>query len=54
VSGAVVTTVNAAPMSQGFHFHLRAVLLAADWGTVAWFVTGVAFLESFRRFYGLT
>lgn len=54
VSGAVVTTVNAAPMSQGFHFRFPAVLLAAGCGAVAWFVTGVDFPESSRRFARLT
>jgi len=54
VSGAVVTAVNGAPNLQGFHFRLSAVLIAAGCGILAWFVTGVDFPESSRRFARLT
>jgi membrane-associated phospholipid phosphatase len=54
VAGAFVTTVNTPSMTQGFHLRISAVLLAAGCGVVAWFVTGVDFPESSRRFARLT
>ena len=54
VAGAVVTTVNAPSMTQGFHLRIPAILLAAGCGAIAWFVTGVDFPESSRRFARLT
>lgn len=54
VSGAVVTTIGANANSQGFQFRLSTVLLATGCGMIAWFVTGVDFPESSRRFARLT
>ena len=54
VSGAFVTTVNASPVMNGFQFHPSTLLLAAGCGIAAWFITGVDFPESSRRFARLT
>jgi len=54
VSGAVVTTVNAGPLPHGFDLHVSILLLAVACGAMAWFVTGVDFPESSRRFARLT
>jgi protein-S-isoprenylcysteine O-methyltransferase Ste14 len=54
IAGAVVTTINADPIVQGFQVRFSAVILAAGCGMIAWFVTGVDFPESSRRFARLT
>jgi membrane-associated phospholipid phosphatase len=54
VAGAAVTTVTGSPMPPVGSFRLSAVLLAIGCGAVAWFVTGVDFPESSRRFARLT
>ncbi len=54
VAGAVVTSVKAAPMMQAFQFRFSSFVIAAGCGAVAWFVTGVDFPESSRRFARLT
>ena len=54
ISGALVTTVNADPIAQGFQVRFSAVILATGCGMIAWFVTGVDFPESSRRFARLT
>lgn len=53
-AGAVITTVNAALMARGFQFKFSLLALAAGCGAVAWFVTGIDFPESSRRFARLT
>ena len=54
VAGAVATSVKAAPMAQTFQFRFSSIAIAAGCGAVAWFVTGVDFPESSRRFARLT
>ncbi|MGA3068663.1 MAG: phosphatase PAP2 family protein [Terracidiphilus sp.] len=54
VAGAAVTTVAGSPMPPIDSLRLSAVLLAIGCGVVAWFVTGVDFPESSRRFARLT
>jgi hypothetical protein len=54
VVGASITAVNAAPMAQGFQFSFDLFGVAAGCGAVAWFVTGIDFPESSRRFARLT
>ena len=54
ISGALVTTINADPIAQGFQIRFSAVILAVGCGMIAWFVTGVDFPESSRRFARLT
>jgi hypothetical protein len=49
-----VTTVAGSPMPPIDSLRLSAVLLAIGCGVVAWFVTGVDFPESSRRFARLT
>jgi prolipoprotein diacylglyceryltransferase len=54
LSGAVVTTIATGAIAQGFQFRLSTVLLATGCGMIAWFVTGIDFPESSRRFARLT
>jgi membrane-associated phospholipid phosphatase/protein-S-isoprenylcysteine O-methyltransferase Ste14 len=54
VAGAVVTSVQATPMAQEIEFRLSSFVIAAGCGAFAWFVTGVDFPESSRRFARLT
>jgi protein-S-isoprenylcysteine O-methyltransferase Ste14 len=54
VAGAVVTTVNAGSLHHGLQLHLPALLLAAGCGAATWFVAGIDFPESSRRFARLT
>ena len=54
VSGAVVTTIGTGATAQGFQFRFSTVLLATGCGMIAWFVTGIDFPESSRRFARLT
>lgn len=54
VVGAIVTTVKAAPMPQSFQFDFSEFALAVGCGAFTWFVTGVDFPESSRRFARLT
>jgi hypothetical protein len=54
VAGAIVTTVKGAPMPQTLQFHFSSLALAAGCGAITWFVTGVDFPESSRRFARLT
>ena len=52
--GAAITTVDAAPIAQELQFNLGLFAVAAACGAVAWFVTGIDFPESSRRFARLT
>jgi len=54
VAGAVTTSINGAAMPQNCSWRLSSGLLAIACGAVAWFVTGVDFPESSRRFARLT
>ena len=54
VSGAIITTVCAGPLPHGFDLHASILLLAVACGAITWFVTGVDFPESSRRFARLT
>jgi prolipoprotein diacylglyceryltransferase len=54
VAGAIVTTVKGAPMPQTLQFNFSSLALAAGCGVITWFVTGVDFPESSRRFARLT
>jgi len=54
VSGAVITTVSSGPLPHGFDLHASILLLAVACGAMTWFVTGVDFPESSRRFARLT
>jgi protein-S-isoprenylcysteine O-methyltransferase Ste14 len=54
IAGAVITTVKSSPLPSLTHLRLSSVLLAMGCGAVAWFVTGIDFPESSRRFARLT
>lgn len=54
VVGAAITCVNSSPMPQVVPWRLAPVLLALGCSAVAWFVTGIDFPESSRRFARLT
>jgi hypothetical protein len=54
VAGAALTTVPGSPMPPIAPLRLSTLLLAIGCGAVAWFVTGVDFPESSRRFARLT
>ena len=54
VAGAVVTSVRSKPMAQEIQLRLSSFAIAAGCGAVAWFVTGIDFPESSRRFARLT
>jgi protein-S-isoprenylcysteine O-methyltransferase Ste14/membrane-associated phospholipid phosphatase len=54
VAGAVLTAVDGPPMPQAPGLRAVSLLLAAGCAAVAWFVTGIDFPESSRRFARLT
>ena len=54
IGGAVVTSIHGAGMPPGFALRSGSILIAVGCGAVAWFVTGVDFPESSRRFARLT
>jgi prolipoprotein diacylglyceryltransferase len=54
VAGAVLTCVHGPAMPHGFDLGISSILVATGCGAVAWFVTGVDFPESSRRFARLT
>ena len=54
VAGAVLTTVKSSPLPQLTSLRLSSILLALGCSAVAWFVTGIDFPESSRRFARLT
>ncbi|MGD0680495.1 MAG: prolipoprotein diacylglyceryl transferase family protein [Terracidiphilus sp.] len=54
VGGAVLTCVNGPMMQWSFIWSVSSILIAVGCGAVAWFVTGVDFPESSRRFARLT
>jgi prolipoprotein diacylglyceryltransferase/protein-S-isoprenylcysteine O-methyltransferase Ste14 len=54
VAGAAVTTVAGSPLPTIASLRLSSILLATGCAAVAWFVTGVDFPESSRRFARLT
>jgi len=54
VAGAVLTSVHGPAMPHGFDWRISSTLIAIGCGAVAWFVTGMDFPESSRRFARLT
>lgn len=54
VAGAAITAVQSPPLQQISSLRFSAILLALACGAVAWFVTGIDFPESSRRFARLT
>jgi prolipoprotein diacylglyceryltransferase len=54
ITGAAVTCIKDSPLLAGATPHPGSILLALGCGAVAWFVTGVDFPESSRRFARLT
>ena len=54
IGGAVVTTVHGSQMPEMYPWRVNSILLAMGCGAVAWFVTGIDFPESSRRFARLT
>ncbi len=54
VAGAVVTCAHSPDLPQNCTLRISSILVAAGCGAVAWFVTGVDFPESTRRFARLT
>jgi membrane-associated phospholipid phosphatase len=54
VAGAVVTCMNGPEMQWSSAFRANSILIAVGCSAVAWFVTGVDFPESSRRFARLT
>jgi protein-S-isoprenylcysteine O-methyltransferase Ste14 len=54
VAGAVMSSVHGPAMPQSFTLRLSTILVAVGCGAIAWFVTGVDFPESSRRFARLT
>ncbi len=54
VGGAAVTAVYSTPVAQIYPLRTGAILLAMGCSAVAWFVTGIDFPESSRRFARLT
>ena len=54
VCGAFITTVSAAPLTAQPVPHPSSIAVASACGVLAWFVTGVDFPESNRRFARLT
>jgi Prolipoprotein diacylglyceryl transferase/PAP2 superfamily/Phospholipid methyltransferase len=53
-AGAVITTITSSPLPPPAPGRLSSFLLAMGCGAVAWFVTGIDFPESSRRFARLT
>jgi hypothetical protein len=54
VAGAILTTVKSSPLPQFTSLRLSSIFLALGCSAVAWFVTGIDFPESSRRFARLT
>jgi protein-S-isoprenylcysteine O-methyltransferase Ste14 len=54
IAGAVITTVSSSPLPLATSLRLSSVLLGLGCAAVAWFVTGIDFPESSRRFARLT
>jgi prolipoprotein diacylglyceryltransferase len=54
VGGAAITTLPSPAMAQSFALRASSILVAMACGAVAWFVTGMDFPESSRRFARLT
>jgi protein-S-isoprenylcysteine O-methyltransferase Ste14 len=54
VAGAVITCAHGPAMPREFDLRAGSILIAAGCGAVAWFVTGIDFPESSRRFARLT
>jgi len=54
IAGAVITTMPSQPLPHGSALRFSSVLLAIACSAVAWFVTGIDFPESSRRFARLT
>ncbi len=54
MAGAAITTVHGPAMARSFDLRLSSILVAVGCGAVAWFVTGMDFPESSRRFARLT
>jgi hypothetical protein len=54
VAGAVITTVSSSPIPPLAPFRFSSVLMALGCSAIAWFVTGIDFPESSRRFARLT
>jgi hypothetical protein len=54
IAGAVITTIHSQPLPHVSELRFSSVLLAMACGAVAWFVTGIDFPESSRRFARLT
>jgi membrane-associated phospholipid phosphatase len=54
VAGAVLTCIHGPALQWSFIWRTSSILIAVGCGAVAWFVTGVDFPESSRRFARLT
>jgi membrane-associated phospholipid phosphatase len=54
IAGAVITTIHSQPLPHVSALRFSSVLLAMACSVVAWFVTGIDFPESSRRFARLT
>ena len=54
LSGAAITTVSSSPIPPLAPFRFSSVLMALGCSAIAWFVTGIDFPESSRRFARLT
>jgi tetrahydromethanopterin S-methyltransferase subunit E len=54
VAGAVVTCIQGPVMPHCFDLRISSILAGIGCGAVAWFVTGMDFPESSRRFARLT
>jgi membrane-associated phospholipid phosphatase len=54
VAGAVMTCIHGPAMPQSFNWRISSILVAVGCGAAAWFVTGIDFPESSRRFARLT
>jgi prolipoprotein diacylglyceryltransferase len=54
VAGAVLTCVRGAALTGKFDMRISTILIAFGCGAIAWFVTGMDFPESSRRFARLT
>jgi hypothetical protein len=54
ILGACITTIEGAPLTSRPVPHLSSLFVAFGCGVAAWFVTGVDFPESHRRFARLT
>jgi prolipoprotein diacylglyceryltransferase len=54
IAGAVITTIHSQPLPHVSALRFNSVLLAIACSAIAWFVTGIDFPESSRRFARLT